>query len=82
MKAKQIPEIGSWYWIKIKDFKGKLFGKILQDVTSKVYLVRLCTVMEDGSLKVIDDYFLCEIEFIGTGLPDEELEDYALAMEL
>ena len=82
MIKKQIPKIGEWYWINTKDFEGRPYGKILQDITSKIYLVMLCAVKEDKGVEIVDKYFLCNGKDIGRELTWDEKGDYALVMEI
>ena len=75
-------EIGEWYWIKDDNFNGKPFGKIIQNIKSRLYLVRLCTVKKDGSSTILDKNSLCNRESIGEKLASDEFRRYAMVLEI
>ena len=81
MDKEQIPKINVWYWINIKDLKGKPYGKILKMINKKVFVIKLCTINDDNP-EILNESFLINRELIGNEFSYGEKLSYGMVMEL
>ena len=65
-------QIGEWYWIHLKGFDGRPFGKILKIIAPNIVKIRLCIFRNNPVNEIENPETLIDTRYIGNKLSAEE----------